>query len=193
MFFEYHVKQLKTNVAKRKSICPMKVMLQFISKQKSNDKSNKVIQKTNRNSGHIIWSIKSGFGIVDWGLSRWIKNIHWMFTTCDNVFELSMNTSGVGTFKNDDIESHVIENIDTTIEKRFLIDRMKTFQNFRCQWSTKSKHGEVLEWIRNYVERLEILSVNGSGFWRFVIVRNNRWIYWRSRADYTQSISSFFK
>ena len=165
----------------------------FTLKTNWNDKANKTFQKTNRNSGHFIWSIKSGFGIVDRWWCRWIKNIHGLFATCDNVFEFSMNTSGVGTFKNDNIESHVIENVDAIIEKRFLIDWMKTFQNFRCQWSTKSKHGEVLEWIRNHVERLEILPVNGSGFWRFVIVRNNRWIYWRSRANYTQSISSFFK
>ena len=181
------------NATKRKLICRTLNKSHFISKRKWNDKANKTFQKTNRNSGHIIWSIKSGFGIIDRWLSRWIKNIHWLFTTCDNVFEFSMNTSGVGTFKNDDIESHVIENIDAIIEKRFLIDWMKTFQDFRCQWSTKSKHGEILEWIRNHVERLEILSVNGSGFWWFVIVRNNGWIYWRSRANYTQSISSFFK
>ena len=181
------------NATKEKLICRTLNKSPFISKRNWNDKTNKTFQKTNRNSGHIIWSIKSGFGIVDRGRCRWIENIHGLLATCDNVFEFSMNTSGVGTFKNDDIESHVIENIDAIIEKRFLIDWMKTFQNFRCQWSTKSKHGEVLEWIRNHVERFEILSVNGSGFWRFVIVRNNGWIYWRSRPDYAQSISSFFK
>ena len=181
------------NAIKRKLICRTLNKSHFISKRKWNDKANKTFQKTNRNSGHIIWSIKSGFGIVDRWWCRWIKNIHWMFTTCDNVFELSLNTSSIGTFKNDDIESHVIENIDAIIEKRFLIDWMKTFQDFRCKWSTKSKHRQILEWIRNHVERLEILSVNGSGVWRFVIVRNNRWIYWRSRPDYTQSISSIFK
>lgn len=181
------------NATKRKLICRTLNKSHFISKRKWNDKANKTIQKTNRNLGHIIWSIKSGFGIVDRWLSRWIKNIHWLFATCDNVFELPLNASSVGTFKNDNIESHVIENIDAIIEKWFLIDWMKAIQNFKCQWSTKSKHRQILEWIRNHVERLEILSVNGSGFWRFVIVRNNRWIYRRSRADYTQSISSFFK
>lgn len=181
------------NATKRKLIYRTLNKSQFISKRKWNDKTNKTFQKTNRNSGYIIWSIKSGFGIVDLMMSRWIKNIHGLFATCDNVFEFSLNTSSVGTFKNDNIESHVIENIDAIIEKRFLIDWMKTFQNFRCEWSTKSKHRQILERIRNHVERLEILSVNGSGFWRFVIVRNNRLIYWRSRADYTQSISSFFK
>lgn len=181
------------NATKRKLICRTLNKSHFISKRKWNDKANKTFQKTNRNSGHIIWSIKSGFGIVDLMMSRWIKNIHWLFATCDNVFELSLNTSGVGTFKNDDIESHVIENIDAIIEKRFLIDWMKAIQDFRCKWSTKSKHRQILELIRNHVERLEILSVNGSGFWRFVIVRNNRRIYWRSRPDYTQSLSSIFK
>lgn len=181
------------NATKRKSILQTKNKLQFISNQNWNDKANKIIQKTNRNSGHIIWSIKSGFGIVDRWLSGWIKNIHWLFATCDNVFELSLNTSGVGTFKNDDIESNVVENFDAIVEKRFLIDWMKTFQNFRCQWSTKSKHGEVLEWIRNHVAWFEILSVNGSRFWRFGIIGIDRRIYRRSRADYTQSISSFFK
>lgn len=181
------------NATKRKSILQTKNKLQFISNQNWNDKANKIIQKTNRNSGHIIWSIKSSFGIVDLMMSRWIKNIHWLFATCDNVFELSMNTSGVGTFKNDDIESNVIENIDAIIEKWFLIDWMKAIQDFRCKWSTKSKHRQILEWIRNYVAWFEILSINGSGFWRFGIIGIDRRIYWRSRADYTQSLSSFFK
>ena len=104
----------------------MNIKLPFISKTNWNDKQNKIIQKTNRSSGHFVWSIKSGFGIIDRRWCRWIQNIHGLSSIGDNVFEFSMNTSGVVTFKNENVENDVIENIDETFEKRFLIDRMKT-------------------------------------------------------------------
>ena len=54
------------------------------------------------------------------------QNIHGMSSIGDHVFELPVNTSGVVTFKNENVENDFIENIDETFEKRFLIDRMKT-------------------------------------------------------------------
>lgn len=121
-----------------------------------------------------------------------IKNFYRLPLVDDNVLELPLNASSIGAFKNDNFESDFVKNFDAFIEKSILIDRMKALQSFGGEWYTKPAYCKILEWIRNFIERSEILPVNGSGFWRLVITWIDRRIYWRSRADYPQSISSFF-
>ena len=54
------------------------------------------------------------------------KNFNMSNATHNNVFELSLNSSRIRTFKDENIEEYFIENNDNDFEKIFLIYRMKT-------------------------------------------------------------------
>ena len=54
------------------------------------------------------------------------KNFNMSNATHNNVSQLSLNSSRIRTFKDENIEEHFIENNDNDFEKIFLIYRMKT-------------------------------------------------------------------
>jgi hypothetical protein len=75
--------------------------------------------KTNKGSRYFDGSKKSNFGIVDWWWCMMIENVHRLFVVGDNVFELPVNASVIVTFKNENVENDIIENIDEIIDERF--------------------------------------------------------------------------
>ena len=48
-----------------------------------------------------------------------IENVHRLFVVGDNVFELPVNALVIVTFKNENVENDIIENIDETFDERF--------------------------------------------------------------------------
>ena len=50
-----------------------------------------------------------------------IKNIHRLSLDRHNVFEFSMNALVIVTFKNENVENDIIENIDETFDESILI------------------------------------------------------------------------
>ena len=46
-----------------------------------------------------------------------IQNIHRLFAVDDNVFEFPVNALVIVTFKNENVENDIIENVDETFDE----------------------------------------------------------------------------
>ena len=68
--------------------------------------------KTNKGSRYFDGSKESNFRIVDWWWCGLIENVHRLFVVGDNVFELPVNALVIVTFKNENVENDIIENIE---------------------------------------------------------------------------------